>query len=308
MLVLLSFTACQSRDNTETINAINRSLDKSNEIIGKNNELVYSDLNDKSKDPCMKYKTQLWRPRALAVKALSDEVCQYIRGLKKKLDVIKKDDGRGIRDLFRKEGDSLLNKLARYSNLVTGTINPEDFNDNPSFKKYLIKDMESFKKDITNRLGIVSDSLLQYQVNNEQWKETYLNISSLQPGMAVLNKIQNDVLVTENELISYVNNQIGCNIGSFEVFHTIALLNSSYVKAGQPIEVTAGVGAFNVSSKPAITINGAVVKIDENGVAVHKLTTNQKPGKYQVSVRIEYTKPDGSTNIVTKNLEYTIAE
>lgn len=308
LLAFLFLTACQTQENTETISTINRSLDKSNEIIIKNNEVVYNDLDYKIKDPCMKYKAELWRPKALAVKSLSDEVSQYIRNLKEQLAGIKKDNASGVGELFRKEADSLYNKLARYNNAAVGTINPEEFNDNPLFKKYLIKDSESFKKNITNRLGIVGDSLMWYPVNNEHWKKIYLNTSSQQLGMAILNKIQNDVLVTENELIVYMNNQIGCIIESFEVFRAIAVLNSSYAKAGQPIEVTAGVGSFSVASKPTITINGSVVKLDDDGTATYKLTTNQKPGKYYVPVRIEYTKPDGSTDVIAKKLEYIIAE
>ncbi len=308
MLVLFFVTACKDRLNPEAISAINHSLNKANEIIIEDNEVVYRALDKKAKDPCTKAKMELWHRKALSVKALSDEVCQYIISLKEQLAVIKKDDEAGVRVLLRKEGDSLCNKLVRYNSVVVRAINPEELNDNPFFKAHLIKDVESFKKNIASRSGIRTDSLIQYPADNEHWKEIYLNTSSLQLGMAVLNKIQHDVLVTENELITYMNNLVGCHINSYDVFQAIAVLNSSYVKAGQPIEVTAGVGAFSAASKTNITINGSVVQLDDDGTATYKLATNQKPGKYRVPVRIEYTKQDGSTDVITKYLEYIIAE
>lgn len=295
--------------NNSDVNAINNSLTKANEIIAANNEIVYEDLAAKLKDPQTEARTTIWTPRALAVKALSKEIYKYIDNLKLKLAAIKEDDKAGIQELFRKEGDSLYNKLVRYNKNVVQVLNPEAFSDNPLLEAQLKKDIESFKKDIAARSGILIDSVPGQSPHNQNWQKIYLHPSSLSFGIALLNKMQSDVLVTENNMVNHINRQIPRAWGyHYEVFHAIAALSSSYVKAGQAIEVTAGIGAFSAASKPTITINGSVMNANEDGVAIYNLKTNQKPGKYTVPVSIQYTRPDGSPSKVIKNLEYIIAQ
>ncbi|NII28596.1 hypothetical protein HB364_26165 [Pseudoflavitalea sp. X16] len=308
MAFLLALTACQTRDNTDVIKAIDNSLIKANEIIAANNEIVHDDLAAKLKDPQTKAKASIWMPRALAVNALSKEIYKYIDNLKLQLAAIKEDDKAGIQELFRKEGDSLYNKLVRYNKDIVQVLSPEAFSDNPMLEAQLKKDIESFKKDIAARSGIL-DSVPEQPLHNQNWGKTYLHPSSLSLGTALLNKMQSDVLVTENNMVNHINRQIPYAWGyHYEVFHAIAALSSSYVKAGQVIEVTAGIGAFSAASKPTITINGSAMNANEDGVAVYNLKTNQKPGKYAVPVSIQYTRPDGSIEKVAKSLEYIIAE
>jgi hypothetical protein len=307
MLILLSFAACQSRDNTEVINGLSHSLSVANEVIIDNNSIVYHEFN-KLMDVQSRAKAQIWHPRIVAVQTLSSNIYKYLDGLKRRLAKMKANDKAEVEMLFKEEGDSIYYKLARYNADVILTLTPDLFENYPNVSAYLIEQIELLKQSCMSQTGILIDSLTGQPVNRQQWQNAYLHTSSHQLGIAVLNKLASHVLVTENRLISYIDNQIGCIIESFEVFRAIAVLNSSYVKAGLPIEVTAGVGSFSAASKPTITINGSVVILDDDGTATYKLTTNQKPGKYQVPVRIEYTKPDGSTNIVTKNLRYTIAE
>lgn len=307
MALCLFLSACQTRDNPETIHAIGNSLSKANEVIAANNETVYEDLAEKLKDLRTQAKASLWMPRALTVKTLSEEVYKYINGLKQQLGALKEDDKAGVQKLFRKEGDSLYNKLVRYNKDVLLALNPEAFGDWPMVAVQLKKDIESFQKDIAARSGILIDSVSGQSPNNQHWAKVYLHPSSRPLAMAILNKIHNDVLVTENSLAYHINRQTSSLVHHYEVFRAVAVLSSSYVKAGQPIEVTVGIGAFSAASRPTITINGSVMKLEDE-VAVYNLNTNQKPGKYMVPVKIQYAKPDGSDAIVTKNLEYIIAE
>lgn len=83
-------------------------------------------------------------------------------------------------------------------------------------------------------------------------------------------------------------------IHSCRVFDGIAVLSSSYVKQGQPIEVTAGIADFDTAREPRIMVGGKEIAIDKNdGAAVYRFAAKGTPGKYKIRVEFEYTKPDG---------------
>jgi hypothetical protein len=97
-------------------------------------------------------------------------------------------------------------------------------------------------------------------------------------------------------------------VSAFDALHSIMTISSSYVKAGQSVEVTAGIGQFTKVAKPHITIDGKEGKLDDGGVAVYTFSAKGKPGKYQVPVIIEFYNPDGTLATLTRQLEYVIAK
>jgi hypothetical protein len=94
--------------------------------------------------------------------------------------------------------------------------------------------------------------------------------------------------------------------GSYSVYHAIAVLNSTYIKRGQTIEVTAGMGMFSFARRPRVTIAGNEVKFD-NAKVVHRFKADGKPGKHSLTVRIEYTNDFGAREYMDQNLKYEIA-
>lgn len=116
--------------------------------------------------------------------------------------------------------------------------------------------------------------------------------------------------MTEKMLIEYCSmNAAGCGLGiTYNMFTPLAVLSSSYVKKGQPIEITAGVGAFSIVMKPLIIIDGKDVKVDNDGTAVHQFTADGNPGKHSIMVEIEFNKPDGTKGHFIQSLNYTIAD
>ncbi|MEJ7684300.1 MAG: GldM family protein [Segetibacter sp.] len=74
---------------------------------------------------------------------------------------------------------------------------------------------------------------------------------------------------------------------------------------GQELVITAGVGAFSKSARPSISIDGAGMPLNPQGVAEYK-TTVGGPGSYSKKVRITFIKPDGTPGSLEKEVPYTV--
>ncbi len=192
--------------------------------------------------------------------------------------------------------------MSTYREAILAVLSPEEFNDYPTMADQMRNDIIEFEKiiPIKSKPSVLS--------NKEMTEDNYFKNSTTLGALAMLAKFQNDVLNTESLMIIYFNSHVSSYTDSFESYSAIATQSSSYVKAGDSIEIFAGVGAFSVASNPSITINGHKMIIGEDGVASHRLKSSQKPGKYTVPVVIEFIKPDGSPLKMSKVLKYTVAK
>ena len=107
-------------------------------------------------------------------------------------------------------------------------------------------------------------------------------------------------------MIDYCHQQIGAVKLIYNKFQAIAQTNNSYAMPGDEIEIVAGVGAFSDAAKPRITIGGQSLPITADGTAIWK-TTASGSGNKEVDVVIEFNKPDGTPERVTKKVKYEVA-
>jgi hypothetical protein len=94
----------------------------------------------------------------------------------------------------------------------------------------------------------------------------------------------------------------------YESFQALIGLNSSCVKAGDEIEINAGVGSFSTAAQPHFSIDGKLIPANENGIAAYKFKTPLKAGTYSKTVKIEFYKPDGTKESMAKKLDYTVID
>ncbi len=309
LAVVILFTSCHTPDHSEALRVINKSFINAQAILSERNEDIYEVLAAKRRDPQTNAKATLWEPKALVVKELTAGIKSYIKSIKQQLDALPPHDEAQVRKLIKVTGDSLYTRVLKYNTAVVGVLYSEEFVDNPMLQVQLKKDVEYLKEDISARSGIRPGGMHGKIPNLQNWKKVYLEEGSPILVMAMLNKIEQDVMMTEHTMARYINNQVSSlNCGNYERFSAVMVLSSSYVKAGQEIEVTAGVGAFSAAAAPAVYINGIKRRLNDEGVALYSLKATGKPGKYTVPVKVEYVKPDGSKAFVIKNLRYIIAE
>jgi hypothetical protein len=82
--------------------------------------------------------------------------------------------------------------------------------------------------------------------------------------------------------------------------------NMSYLKAGDKIEITPGVGSFSRAAQPKIVINGKKIELNDMAVAITKIKVSDKPGKHFIPVQITYTDQGGRQQTISKDVEYMV--
>ncbi len=74
---------------------------------------------------------------------------------------------------------------------------------------------------------------------------------------------------------------------------------------GEKVTITAGVGAYSVAAQPQITIGGAPVPVNADGVAIREFTA-EGGGERSMPVSVTYTKPDGTKETKNFPIKYTV--
>ncbi len=301
--------------SAEVINAfktVDKSLTDSNANIEKSNQTLFISLADKLSDLQTQEKARIWAPKADQAKKLSDALYDYIEGLKKRVKteadlevdkagnpILDKDGNEDFKfdyleastRIFEKDGEGkiLYQKLTDYRNAmlaIDSAINPATFPVNLT-----VPPSHSGNAKTGNP---VTD-----------WTASYFHMTPAVAALTMLSKAQNNIKNAENQVVTYCHNQIGAVKLIFNKFQPIAAGSSTYLMPGEEMVVTAGVGAFNDAAKPVISINGAPTALNENGVAEKKFNVSGS-GNQKIRVSISYTKPDGTTDRLEKDIEYTV--
>jgi len=261
-------------------------------------------FEDKLLDPRYSQFAQLWQPKAKKVEALSFDIYRYIDNLIGQLAseagivtgdtkaYFKEDNVGAVTHLFQNQGrgKELYEKLKTYKqNLLT--IDPELAG---RFGKNIIITTSDFDSE--------GDSA-------KDFTKTFFDGIPAIAASALLRMFENNIKIIENTLVTFCFTRIGGGggCGYSERFWPLITQSSNYIKAGDNIEITAGIGSFSVAPQPKVIIDDKEISVDENGIVIYKFKSS-KPGKYKKSVKIEYTKPDGTKESLTKNIEYTVIE
>jgi gliding motility-associated protein GldM len=297
------FSACSDSSENElaVFKALDESLINSNMSINKATETVLRELKEKTTDPASGTKANIWFPKALVVQQKSKDVISYLEELKLAL---KKETGFDeTKNLFNEKDKTSVARF--FEKMDKGT---DLFDSLMKFKKDIFAIDQQFKQAFKNNMSLTSNSFEVLDNARESFTRTFFKNISIAGALAVLSKFQNSIKIYENRVIQFCNNKVGAFIENYTTYSAIVGQSSNYVKGGDEIEITAGVGEFSRSGKPNMTFNGHEVEINEFGTAIYKFKAPIKAGKYIVPVKISYTDQDGREQYITKNVEYTVAK
>lgn len=314
--IVLLLAGCGPQENPRQLKAINESLERANDVIRDGNRSINEELMEMKEAPHTTAGPTIWYARANQIHLYVDSIRTMIKDLKSELmtqsDSLKREYVTVVKQLYEENGVGyqLLEKLAVFKSSILAVIFPREVTDDqrsPDFKNREINYLlEAIPLLPGYRDSLPANEQIKYR---KKWLDASFARSSSLMAMLMLNKIDNDVLTTEKILVDYCDNHVsrGCVL-YYNKFSVVAVLSSSYVKNGQPIEVSAGIGSFSAASKPTIIIDGKEITLNEDATALYKFKATGSPGKHTIPVKFEYTKPDGSEELKTVVLNYIIAD
>lgn len=306
--------------SSEIINAfktINNSLVTANGAIDGKNKAVYGTFEAKLKDAQTKAQAEKWQPLALEAQKLSNDMSAYLEGLKGELkvaaelktvdgkEVYKEDNLDAATRLFVEgpKGEELLNKLTQYKASLLAVLDPNKFTD-PKDKEKVNAAKAAFTSSLP--LDLTPPKMLNsHGPENKPWQSGYFRMSPTIAAITMLSKFQNDVKNSEAQIADFCLKQVGAVEVVYDNFQAIASQSSEYLMPGQQLTITGGVGAFSKAAAPSVTIDGASIPLNAEGVAEQKITVGG-PGSYSKNVVISFKKPDGTTGMVNKEIKYTV--
>ena len=311
--------------SVEVLNAfktVNASIEKSNKVVDKKNEMTYTSFEASLKDPQTAAKAAVWAPPAETVKKLSTDLTAYIEGLKDKLidqsNPQMKDGKKEFTDgaldpatrIFDREGEGpvLYGKLTKFKTDLLDVLDPSHYADQPQVvKDELAKAKANFEEKLPLDLSIPASESGNASTGNipRDWTINYFHMTPTIAALTILSKFQSDIKNSESHVIDFLHKQIGEVKVVFDKFEPLVGTNATYLMPGDELDVTAGIGAFSAAAKPTVYVNGAVQPLGPDGTAEYKTKVSATG---TVNVKIEYVKPDGSKDVINKEVKYTVGQ
>jgi gliding motility-associated protein GldM len=312
--------------SVEVLNAfktVNHSIEKSNATLTEKNDLTYKSFDDAMKDPKTAAQATLWAPPAMKAKGLSTDLSVYLDSMKEKLIEAsspqmkdgKREYTEGNLDaatrIFDNQGQGkiLYNKLIEYRKNLLDLLEPSHYQGKVS--DLVMKDLATAKAEFAHRLPI-DTRIPESEAGNaltgdsaHDWTLRYFHMTPTVAALTILSKFQSDIKNSESQVIDYLHKQIGEVKIVFNKFEPLVGTNATYLMPGDELEVKAGVGAFSDAAKPKIFINGTEQTLTADGTADYKTRVNATGVTH---VRIEYNKPDGTPDVITKDVPYTVGQ
>ena len=295
--------------SAEILNAfktVDRSLMIASGVAEQKNEEIFKSFKAKLEDPTSREKAAIWEPKAQQARKISDELYNYIEGLKQEL---KKESGLktvdGKEEYKEDDLDAGTRLLVQQAPEGKGK-GKELFEKLKAYKEQLLSIDPEMKKEI--EVGLPLDLTIpptSSEAGKNDWAYAYFHMTPTIAAITILSKFQNDVRNSESKAVEFCHKQIGQVEIIYDQFQAFAGTNTQYLMPGEELVITAGIGAFSKAAQPSITIDGANVALNAEGTAEYKTRVGGS-GAGIKRVRISYAKPDGTTAVVEKEIKYTV--
>jgi gliding motility-associated protein GldM len=295
--------------SAEILNAfktVDRSLMIASGVAEQKNEEIFKSFKAKLEDPTSREKAAIWEPKAQQARKISDELYNYIEGLKLEL---KKESGLKIvdgKEEFKEDDlDAGTRLLVQFAPEGKGK-GKELFKKLNAYKEQLLSIDPEMKKEI--EVGLPLDLTIPPTTSDagkNDWAYAYFHMTPTIAAITIMSKFQNDVRNSESKAVEFCHKQIGQVEIIYDQFQAFAGTNTQYLMPGEELVITAGIGAFSKAAQPSISIDGANVPLNTEGTAEYKTRVGGS-GAGIKRVRISYAKPDGTTAVVEKEIKYTV--
>lgn len=263
-LVLTAMLALNvSSEILHAFKTINQSITASNASIEQKNDALYKSMKDQESQAGQEERMRPFNQKADQVKEQAASMIKYLEDWKNKIieesggkeenGEIKRQDNIDASTLLlveKKGGDEIKKKLNDLRDMMVGVIDPkfkEQF-----MKELPIKVVEPEKTDNNPRAD---------------WATGYFYNMPTMAVVTLLSKFQNDVRNSEAVIINQLAREAGDIQVKFDEIQAIAVPKNSYVLAGQKVEASIMLAAYNKAVNPQVSSSSGRVSKVENGVA-----------------------------------------
>ncbi|HEY1033190.1 MAG TPA: gliding motility protein GldM [Flavipsychrobacter sp.] len=297
-LVLTAMLALNvSSEILHAFKTINQSITASNASIEQKNEALYKSMKDQESQAGQEERMRPFNQKADQVKAQAASMIKYLEDWKNKIieesggkeenGEIKRQDNIDASTLLlveKKGGDEIKKKLNDLRDMMVSVIDPkfkEQF-----MKELPIKVVEPEKTDNNPRAD---------------WATGYFYNMPTMAVVTLLSKFQNDVRNSEAVIINQLAREAGDIQVKFDEIQAIAVPKNSYVLAGQKVEASIMLAAYNKAVNPQVSSSSGRVAKVENGVASWETSAS---GVGLQTVRGKVTLDMGG-RVETRDYEFT---
>ncbi|HEX2628831.1 MAG TPA: hypothetical protein VHM26_07465 [Chitinophagaceae bacterium] len=298
-ICIASCSSESSLNNFAVQKDLNKTILQSTAAIKSQSEWAYASLQNQKIEPTIVERLNIWNTNATRVKELSAVIINHIHELQQKLiskagfDPFADINERPApaRDVVRKvfmelkEGQLLHEKLALY-------------------KHELLNISQSIRDTFANKLFITGTE----QVGAEgAFSNRYFN-STLADALSMLNKFENEVVIAENQVARFCNQQVYSPNWQifFDSYAIVATPARQQVKPGEQMEIQASISIFTNMAKPVFEFAGEKVPFGEQGTSIYQFKAPSKPGVYTVPVRGTYISQRGDVQTLEAEVKYTV--
>jgi hypothetical protein len=260
-------------------------------------------MNEKLNDPVTSTKAGIWYPKARYIQQLSEDAFNYIETLKNVVKMeagLESDDGK---EIYNEKDKKVVERV-----FITNGNAKELYTTLKKYKQDVLSVDRKIDEVFKDIIQLVSESFISSSNNSEEFGHFFFSKTSPVAAIALLNHIQNEIKQIENRTIQFCYEQCSFSGDIITFEWPIITQDRMYVRGGEKIEITAGIGEFTKGQINEITINGKSIEVNETGLAITKVNVPTKPGKHYLLVKIIYTGKDGKIEEVKKNVEYIVEE
>lgn len=263
-LVLTALLALNvSNEILHAFKVINESILKSNASIESKNKDMY-DLIDANEKMAGKYdRVHPYKVRADQVKEETEKMIKYLDNWKER--IITEAGGRNEQGEIRREDDI---------NATTLLLVERNGGDTLKGKLQALRDFFVSKVDANDQK--VVDPLIPLKIdkpkpsdNNPQgdWKVAYFHSMPTVAALTLIAKFQNDIRNSEAVIVNKLFDEAHSTEIKFDAMQAIAVPKTSYALAGQKVEASIMLAAYNKTLQPTVTASSGKVNPAKDGVA-----------------------------------------
>ncbi len=299
LISLMVLNGCKDSDKNSSLifEELSESLERSNENLKQDIAVSLRYLKQLTEKPetaekgiFLLSKAKMIESYSLGIVALIDSLSKVIGGkINANSFVNERREKNFISDIFieEKNGEKLYKSIINY-------------------RKDILNVDERIKREFEEKISVADKKFKTLFQGDKEFTKTFFEGATALRATAVLSKYRNDVLTTEYQTILFLKNSICIlNIIYDDFTTTITSQNSKHFKSRDELIIKTGVGTFKTGNIKEIIINNSIVNVIY-GMGIYKTKVENKPGRYQIPVKIVLTTQDGKTENFSDFVEYTV--